>query len=97
MNRSHEHAHLLLRKAREEARVITQWVEDESIPIWLLGFHAQQAIEKALKAVLTFHDAEYPHTHNLTVLIELIRKENIETPAAAPSFALDAFRDNFSL
>ncbi|MFB3924250.1 MAG: HEPN domain-containing protein [Terriglobia bacterium] len=34
-------------------------------------FHAQQAAEKFLKGFLTFHDRSFPHTHNLTELIEL--------------------------
>lgn len=33
-------------------------------------FHAQQAIEKALKAFLVFHDSPYPMTHSLTVLLD---------------------------
>ena len=30
-----------------------------------VGFHAQQAIEKSLKAVLTARSVEYPYTHDL--------------------------------
>jgi HEPN domain-containing protein len=33
-------------------------------------FHAQQAIEKAFKAFLVFHDSPYPMTHNLIVLLD---------------------------
>lgn len=31
----------------------------------LIVFHAQQAIEKALKAVLVEHEIEFPKTHDL--------------------------------
>ena len=34
-------------------------------------FHAQQAVEKYLKAFLTYHEAPFPYTHNLTKLVEL--------------------------
>ena len=35
-----------------------------------LCFHAQQAAEKALKALLVHHGVTPPRTHNLTVLLE---------------------------
>jgi HEPN domain-containing protein len=36
-------------------------------------FHAQQAVEKSLKAILALHDVEYPRRHDLAELIELVR------------------------
>jgi HEPN domain-containing protein len=68
-------------KRREEAeewlRYATEDLETAEI---LLGpaspkskqalFHSQQAIEKAFKAFLVFHDSPYPMTHNLTVLLD---------------------------
>ncbi len=36
-------------------------------------FHAQQSVEKSLKAILALHDIEYPRRHDLNELIELIR------------------------
>lgn len=35
-------------------------------------FHAQQAVEKYLKAVLIFMEVEFPFTHNLVRLVELV-------------------------
>jgi len=37
-----------------------------------LCFHAQQAAEKALKAVLHANGVEYPFTHNVQLLIDLL-------------------------
>jgi HEPN domain-containing protein len=34
-------------------------------------FHAQQAVEKSLKAVLAVHDVEYPYTHDVQSLLAL--------------------------
>ena len=34
-------------------------------------FHAQQAIEKAFKALLTFHQITFPKTHDLLRLLDL--------------------------
>lgn len=36
-------------------------------------FHAQQAVEKCLKAVLALHDLEYPRRHDLAELIQLVK------------------------
>lgn len=38
----------------------------------LLLFHAQQAVEKSLKAILTYNEIEFPYTHNLQRLVELV-------------------------
>ena len=41
----------------------------------LLCFHAQQAVEKALKAVLIINNISYPKTHNIRTLLDLLPKE----------------------
>ncbi|MBF0132053.1 MAG: HEPN domain-containing protein [Magnetococcales bacterium] len=35
-------------------------------------FHAQQAVEKALKGLLTFHGIDFGRTHDLLVLFDLV-------------------------
>jgi len=46
-----------------------------------VGFHAQQAVEKALKAVLAVRGVEFPFTHDIAVLIELSEDAGFEIPA----------------
>jgi HEPN domain-containing protein len=41
----------------------------------MLCFHAQQAAEKSLKAVLLAHNVGFPRTHNLRVLRDLLPPE----------------------
>jgi len=44
-------------------------------------FHAQQAVEKFLKAFLIFHDIDFPKTHDLDYLLlecKKINKKNFE-------------------
>ena len=48
----------------------------------ILGFHAQQAVEKAMKAALAAEGAEFPHTHDLDGLLELCGNSGLEIPAA---------------
>ena len=47
----------------------------------LIVFHAQQAIEKALKATLVEHETEFPRTHDLAQLTELIEEAGMAWPA----------------
>ena len=46
-----------------------------------LCFHAQQAAEKALKAVLIAHAAAVPRTHDLAYLLDLLPKSIVVFPA----------------
>jgi len=40
----------------------------------LVGFHAQQSVEKFMKAILVRHQVEFPKTHNISILKDLIAK-----------------------
>jgi HEPN domain-containing protein len=44
------------------------------VPIEIICYHCQQSGEKALKAILAYHDEEIPRTHNLYILLELCSK-----------------------
>ena len=46
----------------------------------LLCFHAQQAAEKGLKAVLVCYSVEFPKTHILERLVDLLPVEVARTP-----------------
>lgn len=76
-----EEALLLLRKAREDADAVKKLTPDTDIADSVVGFHAQQAVEKALKAVLAASGDDFPWTHDLRHLMD--RLETIETPLPA--------------
>ena len=80
MNRSHEHAGALLAKARDDRSMMATLMEAPSSPDWGIGFHAQQAVEKAMKAVLSERAVEYPRTHNLGELRELVQGAGLQGP-----------------
>lgn len=73
-------ARALLRKAADDLYVAQRLAADADAPGWILGFHAQQVVEKALKAVLSLHRVEYPRTHNLVMLLELLRRAATALP-----------------
>lgn len=60
-------------------------IEDDDVPDDVLGFHAQQAVEKMIKAVLASNDASYERTHNITYLLTLLDSANIPRPEQADS------------
>lgn len=47
----------------------------------IFGFHAQQAVEKALKAWLALLGVEYPRTHDLSFLLNMLKDQgqNVES------------------
>ena len=48
-----------------------------------IGFHAQQALENALKGWISALDADYRNTHDLTKLIAIVRQHPAENDTAA--------------
>jgi HEPN domain-containing protein len=71
---------VLLRKGRQDELVLQKLLNDPEVDDDTLGFHAQQAAEKILKAVLASRGVDYPKTHNLRVLIELLAENGIQFP-----------------
>jgi HEPN domain-containing protein len=48
----------------------------------IVGFHCQQAVEKYLKVLLTFHQIEFPKTHEIERLLALLSSANPEAADA---------------
>ena len=68
----HDRADILLRKARQDELVLERLIADSEVDDETLGFHEQQAAEKLLKALLCARGVDYPRTHSLGVLVELL-------------------------
>jgi HEPN domain-containing protein len=73
-------AHLLLRKATADLAVTRTLAADADPHDEAIGFHAQQAVEKAIKAVLALSQIAAPRTHDLTYLVELLDSHGIDVP-----------------
>ena len=76
-----ENAKLLLNMARKDHKAIKQMLDDNAFDTEIFGFHAQQAMEKALKAWLSIIGIIYPKTHDLDELFSLLKENNIKIPA----------------
>jgi HEPN domain-containing protein len=71
-----EHARLLNRLARDNLVVLQTLEPLPAIAPAILGFHAQQSVEKALKAWLSFLGVAYPRIHHLKDLIDLVEDQD---------------------
>lgn len=73
-------ARILLDRAGDDALVVERLSPQPDIPDHVVGFHAQQAVEKLLKAVLSHHGVTYGRTHDLGRLLELVRQTQLPAP-----------------
>lgn len=69
-----EHAASMLRLARRDLTALEALGGMAQVDDVICGFHAQQAVEKALKAWLAILGYEYPLTHDLPRLFSLLRR-----------------------
>lgn len=81
--RQQELARLLLQKARQDFDAARNFSAADKIADEIIGFHAQQAIEKALKAILTCAGVEFEFTHDLALLLEEVEKLGHKSPATS--------------
>jgi len=75
-----ELASLLVRKAEGDEAILDRLLDDPDVPDDVLGFHAQQAIEKRLKAVLAFFGIDFGRTHSIGYLTSLLEHHGIDLP-----------------
>lgn len=74
----YEEASLLLAAAKRDLRALQGMLNPAVFADEIFGFHAQQAVEKALKSWLAFLDVQYPRTHDLTLLLTLLEAHGQE-------------------
>ena len=78
-----EEACRYLQLADDDAAAFRGLLTLPEVKFRLACFHAQQAVEKLLKAVLVFHGIDYQRTHDLHTLATLLLKHGI-TPPCSP-------------
>src|SRR5687768_17099397 len=62
-----------LKKAEEDLGVAQHLLAQQTPFLSAIGFHAQQVVEKFLKALLVRHQIEFRKTHDLGELLDLIQ------------------------
>jgi HEPN domain-containing protein len=68
--------------AERDAVAMRVLAEVPEVAFAILGFHAQQCVEKSLKAVMAIHGVTFPRTHSLEELHRLLITANYPVPLA---------------
>jgi HEPN domain-containing protein len=69
---------ILRKKAEEDATAVREFAANQEIADSIIGFHAQQAVEKWLKAVIASRGARHEQTHDIDRLLERLEATGIE-------------------
>lgn len=70
-----------MRKAAEDEHMMHLGLSDPAVTDEMIGFHAQQAVEKCLKGVLCLREVRYRRTHEIAELLDLLRDHGIAFPS----------------
>ncbi|MCC7185242.1 MAG: HEPN domain-containing protein [Acidobacteria bacterium] len=87
----HEHGRAILETARRDARALRGMFDAETFSDEIFGFHAQQSVEKALKAWLASLGVRFPKTHDLQQLLDLLASAHVDTAGIEAFVDLNAF------
>jgi HEPN domain-containing protein len=71
------------RKARSDEIALEKLADDPDVPDDLIGFHAQQALEKLLKAALAHVGVAPPRIHDLGELLARLTDVGLSPPGSA--------------
>lgn len=75
-----DHARMLFSKAQDDWAALKILLENTQVSDEIIGFHAQQIVEKSLKAVLTVKSVPFRRTHDISELIDLLNDKGISVP-----------------
>ncbi|MBM3892414.1 MAG: HEPN domain-containing protein [Verrucomicrobia bacterium] len=76
-----EQARKFLAKAAEDEALLDAVLDKPEVADSIFGFHAQQAAEKLLKALLSIHAVRFRKTHDLQELVSLLETAGQQLPA----------------
>lgn len=82
-----DEAYQFLNLALDDAYVCHSLASDPNASLRIICFHAQQAVEKSLKAILVSEGIVPIRTHDLTELAYMIEDAEISLPISVSSFA----------
>lgn len=81
MNPHREQAQALMAAGKRDAFAMQLLIETKRAPHETIGFLAQQACEKFIKAMLVLHGVRFERTHDLVALHDLATQNGIDLPA----------------
>jgi len=75
-----EHSTMMLVMAEKDLKALRGMLDSDTFEDEVFGFHAQQTVEKALKAWLSLIGADYPKTHDIEELLAILGDHGIQSP-----------------
>lgn len=85
----------LLLTARSDLKALSNMLDAECFDDRVFGFHAQQAVEKALKAWLSALGSAYPYTHDLSLLLNELQRKGVAVDEYWDFLELSSFAVRF--
>jgi HEPN domain-containing protein len=73
-------ARVLLARAIDDETLVRKVSADTDVADAIVGFHAQQAAEKLIKAVLVARGVAFMKSHALSYLVGLVEEHHIDAP-----------------
>jgi HEPN domain-containing protein len=80
-------AALYAEKASNDATAAREFADNSEISDEIIGFHAQQAVEKWLKSLLAKRGLPQQRTHDIDQLCRLLEDQGVDLPASRPRLA----------
>jgi HEPN domain-containing protein len=75
-----DYARMLLRMVRKDLAALQGMADSSVFADEVFGFHAQQAVEKSIKAWLALLRVEFPKTHDLELLLTRLEEHAERIP-----------------
>lgn len=92
---STDHAKLLLLMASKDIKALDLMIMPESVDDEIFGFHAQQAVEKTLKAWISLAGGAYAKNHDLSMLLLTLHGLGCDIEKLKDLISLNAFAAQF--
>jgi HEPN domain-containing protein len=90
-----DHAKLLLLMASKDMKALDIMIMPESVDDEIFGFHAQQAVEKTLKAWISLAGGAYAKSHDLSMLLLTLQALGCDIENFKDLILLNAFAAQF--
>jgi len=73
-----EYAQEMLALAQGDLKALAEMQDEDRFENRIFGFHAQQVVEKGLKAWIAFLGEEFPATHDIRLLLAVLRNRGCD-------------------
>jgi HEPN domain-containing protein len=94
--KEHKPSSAMIKMAKKDLAALEGMLDDRvHFSDEIFGFHAEQSAEKALKAWISATGAEYPFTHDISLLMNTLIKSGVSMSEWADLLELESFGVQF--